>query len=440
MHLIVIGNPGVGKSSILNALISSNIFTSGISLGRGLTEYHKTVEYNHDLYTDTVGLYDEKLMHHALQDLEKLFSNGGDYTICFIITLESGRIKPRDIEMINMVSQTLEINNKYSLIINKIEPEIMENMEVISNIDEFETIIYKCLSLESEILYVKLYKSISELKGREIYKFLIKAPIVHVAKNPSRVFTTKESEIQKLRDNISTEKKINKRLLETVSEQEKRMKFCEVNGCNKYKEVGCMSCYNHKCNECNGTRLNAGTSNEAHCCRTHKCNISECIKEKTYGKYCDDHVCQWWDPQCLNRPTYDSKYCSSHKCRYDECVNNVQDIKSRYCNDHTCNSSYCSKVKSNKGSNYCSTHTCVETCCIEEIEDNSRYCSSHKCNDIGCKSGICSKSTYYCSKHACSCSNCGEQRYDESSYCMNHKCGTCSKKATYYGGYCKEHT
>jgi ribosome biogenesis GTPase A len=37
--LLFIGNPGVGKSTLINSLISKQVAKSGVSAGSGLTQY-----------------------------------------------------------------------------------------------------------------------------------------------------------------------------------------------------------------------------------------------------------------------------------------------------------------------------------------------------------------------------------------------------------------
>lgn len=38
-HILFVGNPGTGKSTLLNSLVGSAVFKSGVSFGGGLTSY-----------------------------------------------------------------------------------------------------------------------------------------------------------------------------------------------------------------------------------------------------------------------------------------------------------------------------------------------------------------------------------------------------------------
>src|SRR5580704_10341351 len=73
--LMFIGNPGVGKSSIINALKGEQVAASRVTLGHGLTQFFMPYEYFYQqqrffLY-DTPGLADITLRQRAAEEIEK---------------------------------------------------------------------------------------------------------------------------------------------------------------------------------------------------------------------------------------------------------------------------------------------------------------------------------------------------------------------------------
>jgi len=129
--IIFCGNPGVGKSTLLSC-ISGCHFESGLSFGSGLTAElrFQTGAQNRDIrFADTPGLGDVKLakvaakaINKALEDASK---NQRRVKIIFVVTSESGRIRPEDQMTINKVigsitaSKNLVKDNKFGVIVNK---------------------------------------------------------------------------------------------------------------------------------------------------------------------------------------------------------------------------------------------------------------------------------------------------------------------------------
>ena len=71
--ILCIGNPGTGKSTLLNSTMGTLKFRSGFSLGSVKT--NKMEEYVHDgrLYVDTPGLADPKLREQSAKSVLRAF-------------------------------------------------------------------------------------------------------------------------------------------------------------------------------------------------------------------------------------------------------------------------------------------------------------------------------------------------------------------------------
>jgi len=85
LNVILIGNPGVGKSTILNALTGKVNFKSGVSFGHGLTTVcQRYVDEKNDIvYIDTPGLSDVEMRKKAAAEITKALKSSGYFRIFF---------------------------------------------------------------------------------------------------------------------------------------------------------------------------------------------------------------------------------------------------------------------------------------------------------------------------------------------------------------------
>ncbi|CAE7942319.1 unnamed protein product [Symbiodinium necroappetens] len=131
-YFLFVGNPGVGKSTILNGLISELRFKSGFSPGQGMTSVLQCEEKGGKFYMDTPGLADVEKRRIAAKEIEKALKQDGDYRIFFVLTLESGRVRPQDKATMELVLQAAPcIGHKYGILFNKVSKravaEFLEN-------------------------------------------------------------------------------------------------------------------------------------------------------------------------------------------------------------------------------------------------------------------------------------------------------------------------
>lgn len=93
-HIVCVGNPGVGKSTILNALMREVAFKSCFSIGEGIATLWQTHETNNFTYIDTPGLEGLKRREATGKKISKAIKGGDKIKLVFIYTLEGGRVRP----------------------------------------------------------------------------------------------------------------------------------------------------------------------------------------------------------------------------------------------------------------------------------------------------------------------------------------------------------
>lgn len=123
--LLFIGNPGAGKSAIINAIKKAVVAKSGFSIGTGLTTAFDKYEHYHNgkkyILCDTPGLNDIKYMKEAGIQITKALKQEGNYHLFFVITVDGGRIQTSDLTMMEMVLKAIKLPNvSYNVIINKV--------------------------------------------------------------------------------------------------------------------------------------------------------------------------------------------------------------------------------------------------------------------------------------------------------------------------------
>ncbi len=70
-HAVFVGNPGVGKSFILNSLIGQVTFKSSLNVGYGMTNVLQRYDAPDYVYFDTPGLDDIAMREQAAREISK---------------------------------------------------------------------------------------------------------------------------------------------------------------------------------------------------------------------------------------------------------------------------------------------------------------------------------------------------------------------------------
>lgn len=131
--IALIGNPGTGKSTILNGLVGKPEFSSGLSYASGRTDrLQKYKDQDGKLYFDTPGLNDIDKRKEAGREIDQLLRQDMSLKIVFVTFALNGRIQPEDATTINVVLDAItsvDTNDRFGVIINQAPAEWINGLK-----------------------------------------------------------------------------------------------------------------------------------------------------------------------------------------------------------------------------------------------------------------------------------------------------------------------
>ncbi|ETI30162.1 hypothetical protein F443_22713 [Phytophthora nicotianae P1569] len=121
-NCLFMGNPGTGKSTLINCLAGTPLFNSGLSYGEGLTkEFQKRVHDNIQ-YMDTPGLADRSIQEKAAAAITEALKQTGTFKLFFMVRLENGRVVSDDLATIEIVLNSIEMEKiPFAVIVNNVK-------------------------------------------------------------------------------------------------------------------------------------------------------------------------------------------------------------------------------------------------------------------------------------------------------------------------------
>lgn len=219
IHNVFAGNPGTGKSTLLNTFLGEPKFAAGPKLGDGMTFALQTVESNGELYSDTPGLDDISIRQQAAHQISLALTAAGTLRLFFVCTLEAGRVRPADVVTIETVLAALthagvDVNGKFSLILNKCDKRVLTAM----NQDEVSRrFVINAFSCQKDLQHYflckrhKKYDSKADVllptKDGALDRFIRNAPVMEKAMGSNvsvdmKVFDNRLEELEKGMDRV----------------------------------------------------------------------------------------------------------------------------------------------------------------------------------------------------------------------------------------------
>ena len=226
-RVLMIGDPGVGKSAILNFLVGKpGCFQSGLAVGRITTRLQEVATAENVTYLDTPGLDDDEIREQAGKEIESALRRGGDYRIFFVITLEGGRIRAAQKTTMGIVLKACRDVPafQYSVILNKVSAGSMKMYQDSNKELELRTLLFKDLNPPTSSIFFLPEKpemadenNVMADFGARFREFVQKAP--RVAVKPDKV---REIDVRKMDElRAEFERTLKQMQLEAKADKEK---------------------------------------------------------------------------------------------------------------------------------------------------------------------------------------------------------------------------
>ncbi|KAG3115752.1 hypothetical protein PI124_g8350 [Phytophthora idaei] len=214
---LFLGNPGTGKSTLINCLTGRATFTSGLKFGGGLTQFFQKQIYNGVVYMDTPGLGDRSIQRQAAEAITAALRESGRYKIFFMVRLKGGHVMSEDLATIEAVLDTVQVNDVYfSVIVNNVQKR--QYATLMKKGPEYAKVVTIINSMKYTTPHIAFIPTIPELEEADNAFTTLPSGIVNFIENyaPSVVIPTHS--IQRI--DFSRFKKTEKELCNQINELE----------------------------------------------------------------------------------------------------------------------------------------------------------------------------------------------------------------------------
>eukprot|EP00121_Abeoforma_whisleri_P015176 Awhi_evm1s13990 len=133
-YTIFAGNGGAGKSTLLNGQAGKVKFQSGISICmEGLTTVLQLEPVGDMIYGDTPGLDDPDKRKQAAKAITEAFKQNGQFKLCFVCLLDSGRLRTADVTTMSLILASLPNEVEFGIIFNMVSKSVLEKSKINNN-------------------------------------------------------------------------------------------------------------------------------------------------------------------------------------------------------------------------------------------------------------------------------------------------------------------
>jgi predicted GTPase len=197
---IVIGNPGCGKSTLINCYVGEQLFTSGPSRnGSGVTyQLDEMCSKDGRKFLDTPGLSDVQMRKAAAEAIDKALQVGGVFKILFMVLETEGRWRSDDLTTMKLVIDATRgqiSKDKYAILVNKCDEEFLQDLEDDSDLkkDTLATLFNSCedrkMPTTCHILFAPMVSAMKRKHNMlmkldpSVEKFLDALPVLNINKD-----------------------------------------------------------------------------------------------------------------------------------------------------------------------------------------------------------------------------------------------------------------